>query len=239
MDIGRIYFDPPNGNPQKARVIPLHTHVGNVKRLAEAWNYQAAYRIPAECDLSVTREQLIEAAKRHDEAKPVTFKVTSDSHKYGYSFAGHRFRVQCEDIYTDLLIKMHHEFSVDGIAEAQARLRRELGEFYARNFPLDLYTLEMCDQVAAEAESYAMEGTSDDRAFMELHSRKREDGSIEVEPFPFGQSPLVLTVNFYEYEIPSGILAGEKPTEKLTIALKAWMPDKADEQEKKVTLCQP
>jgi len=239
MDIGRIYFDPPNGSPQRARIIPLETHVGNVQKLAEEWNHQLAYRVPAECDLSLTRAKLIEAARRHDEAKPVTFKVTSDSHKYGYSFAGHRFRVQCDDIYTDLLIKMHHEFGVDGIAEAQARLRRELGENYARNFPLDLYTLEMCDQVAAEVESYAMEGKSDDRAFMELHSRKREDGSVEVEPFPFGKSPLMLTVAFYEYEIPKDILTGNKPIEKLTAALKVWTPDKSQEQEKKVTLCHP
>jgi len=239
MDIGRIYFDPPNSSPTKARIIPLETHVGNVQQLVETWSHDRAYRVPADCNLEMTRQKLIEAARRHDEAKPVTFKVTADSHKYGYSFAGHRFRVQCADLYTDLLIKRHHDFSVDEIAECQARLHREVGDVYARNFPLDLYTLEMCDQVAAEAESYAMEGKSDERAFMELHSRKREDGSIEVEPFPFGQSPLVLTVNFYEYEIPSDILTGEKPTEKLTIALKAWMPDKAYEQKKKVTLCQP
>jgi len=239
MDIGRIYFDPADSSPTKARVIPLETHVGNVQKLAEAWDHQLAYRVPVECNLSLTRPKLIEAAKRHDEAKPITFKVTADSHKYGYSFAGHRFRVQCDDLYTDLLIKMHHEFSVDGIAEAQARLRREIDETHARNFPFDLYTLEMCDQVAAEVESYAMEDKSDERAFMELHSHKREDGSIEVEPFPFGQTPLVLTVNFYEYDIPSDILIGEKPIEKLTNALKAWMPDRANEQEKKVTLCRP
>ncbi len=51
----------------------------------------------------------------------------------------------CDDVYVDALIKMHHEFSVDGVAEWQARLRRELGDVYARNFPFDLYTLEMCD----------------------------------------------------------------------------------------------
>lgn len=235
MDIGRIYFDPPNGSPKTARVIPLETHVGNVQKLAEEWNHP----VSGEYDLSLTRDKLIEAAQRHDEAKPLTFNVTADSRKYSYSFAGHRFRVQCDDPYVDALIKMHHEFSVDGIAEAQARLQRLLGKKIARNFPLDLYTLEMCDQVAAEVENYAIEGKSDERAFMELHSHKRQDGSIEIEPFPFGQFPLTLTVAFYEYEIPVEILSSEKPVQKLTDALKKWTPEKPQEQEKKVTICRP
>jgi hypothetical protein len=195
--------------------------------------------MPAGCDMSFTRLQLIEAARRHDEAKPATFKVTFNGYKFGYSFAGHRFKVQCDDLYIDALIKMHHEFRVDGIVEWQARLRRELGDMYANNFPLDLYTLEMCDQVAAEVESYAMEDHSDERAFMELHSHKRGNGMIEIEPFPFSPSPLSLTVFYTEFDIPSELRGTESDKLiALTGALKAFKPDQ-QYMEKKVTLCQP
>jgi hypothetical protein len=238
MDIARIFFDPPT-QPLNARIIPLFTHVSSVKKLVERWNYQDTYRVPEDCDLSITQEQLIEAARRHDEAKPSTFRVTCNGRKFGYSFAGHRFKVQCDDLYTDLLIKMHHEFSVDGIAEAQARIRREVGGVQARNFPLDLYTLEMCDQVAAEVECYAMEGHADERVFMELHSRKRGDGSIEVEPYPFLQSPLALTIEFYDHEIPPGIFTGNNLLEKITDLFKAWQPSKSQEKKVMVDLCRP
>ncbi|MCQ3938584.1 MAG: hypothetical protein DPW18_16280 [Chloroflexi bacterium] len=238
MDIGRIYFKP-NDKPTKAEIIPLETHVGNVQKLVEAWDHSLAYKLPAGCDLSLTRTQLIEAARRHDEAKPATFKVTFNGNKFGYSFAGHRFKVQCDDLYIDALIKMHHEFSVNGVTEWQARIRRELGEVYAANFPLDLYALEMCDQVAAEVECYAMEGYSDDRAFMELHSHKRDDGMIEIEPFPFSPSPLSLTVLYTEFDIPSELRGTESDKlNALTSALNAFKPDKQN-MEKKVTLCQP
>ena len=43
----------------------------------------------------------------------------------GYSFAGHRFRVSDPDRYVELLIRMHHEFSVEGIVKAQAELKTE------------------------------------------------------------------------------------------------------------------
>lgn len=236
MDIGRIYFDPKD-KPTKAEIIPLETHVGNVQELVELWDHNLAYKMPTGCDLSLTRAQLIEAAKRHDEAKPATFKVTFDGYKFGYSFAGHRFRVQCDDLYVDALIKMHHEFSVNGVAEWQARLKQELGDVYANNFPFDLYTLEMCDQVAAEVECYAMEGHSDERAFMELHSHKRNDGMIEIEPFPFSSSPLSLTIAHLQFDIPVELRGNDK-LQALTSALSAFEPDE-QYAEKKVTLCRP
>ena len=234
MDVARLFFHPP-GAPKRVSVVALASHVENVARLAQAWSPDLAYRAPSECDLAKTQAQLLEAAHRHDEAKPVTFRVTHDDGRWGYSFAGHRFRVSCDDLYVGALVEMHHEFSVDGVAEWQARLRRELDNVHAANFPFDLYTLEMCDQVAAEAESYAFSGDADERAFMELHSRKRQDDplTVEVEPFPFAPSPLPLVVAHAEFTVSDDL----RTPPKLTEALKQWAPD--DLLERTVTLCSP
>ncbi|MEW6365982.1 MAG: hypothetical protein AB1714_15235 [Acidobacteriota bacterium] len=235
MDVGRIFFDNPK-MPSKASVVPLQSHVDSVVALAEAWNDAVAYRVPAECDLSQTRERLARAARRHDEAKPRSFRLLLDGDgRWTYSFAGHRFRVHCDDIYEDALIKMHHEFSVDGVAEWQARLRRLLGDVYARNFPFDLYALEMCDQVAAEAESYALQGHTEERVFMELHSRQRSasDLEVEMEPFPFARSPLDLCVRHAEFEIAEQL----RDPEKVRRALREWTPEA--HQEKVVRLWRP
>jgi hypothetical protein len=133
----------------------------------------------------------------------------------------------------DALIQMHHEFSVDGVAEWQARLRRELGDVYAHNFPFDLYTLEMCDQVAAEVESYAFDGNADERAFMELHSHERDDGSVEIEPYPFEPSSLMLTLRYAKFPITPDL----RDSTKLTNTLKAWQPTEL--KERTVKLCSP
>lgn len=231
MDVGRIFFNPPY-KPEAAVVVPLRSHTGSVVALVKAWDDQRTYR--GDCSqLERTRPQLIEAAARHDEAKPDTFRVTEEGGRWGYSFSGHRFRVACDDLYVDALIKMHHEFSVEGVAEWQARLRRELGTMYADNFPFDLYTLEMCDQVAAEAESYAFQGHADERAFMELHSRKRADGSVEIEPFPFVSSPHTLMLGYVEIEITKDLRDAKKLTERLG----EWQP--VEYKERTVMLCSP
>jgi hypothetical protein len=235
MEVGRIFFHPPN-EPTRATVIALASHVGNVVALVKAWDDRKAYQ--ADCSqLQRTRQLLITAAERHDEAKPETFRVTNEDGRWGYSFRGHRFRVPCDDSYVDALIKMHHEFSVDGVAEWQARLRRELGDDYACNFPFDLYTLEMCDQVAAEVESYAFDDNADERAFMELHSRWRDkaNGVVEVEPFPFDPSPLTLTLRYAEFSVADEL----RNDAKLTDALKEWKPQPAELKERTVMLCSP
>ena len=234
MDVGRVFFDD-YFHPKRASVVALASHVGNVAALVKAWDDTSAYRADYQ-QLQRTRPLLITAAERHDEAKPNTFRVTVDEKgHWGYSFAGHRFRVPCDDIYVDALIKMHHEFSVNGVAERQARLRRELGESYARNFPFDLYTLEMCDQVAAEAENYAFDKKPDERVFMELHSRLRGDGSVEVEPFPFASPPLTLAVRHADFSITDDL----RDAKKLTERLREWQPADQDWKERTVTLCSP
>ena len=43
----------------------------------------------------------------------------------------------------------------------------------------------MCDQIEAELETYAFTGDVQPRVFMDFHSRRCENGKIEVSPYPF------------------------------------------------------
>jgi len=243
MDIGRVFFD--GDKPETLRTIwlvPLATHVGNVVRLVDQWK-DNLYRAPA--DLSRTRDWLRRAAARHDEAKPRTFRVTYDPERgFGYSFRGHRFDVPDGNLYVELLIRLHHEFSVTGIVEAQAQLsEQERFRGVAGNFPLDLYTLEMCDNLAAEAENYAVRQNPSPRVFMEFHSERLSDGRVAVEPWPLRESPLTLPVELYPVQLDAAlreIVCREAvPTARelpgLGEALRRWEPAATERRE--VTLC--
>ncbi|MDE0553037.1 MAG: hypothetical protein OXI24_02390, partial [Candidatus Poribacteria bacterium] len=113
------------------------------------------------------------------------------------------FRVSDDNRYVELLIRLHHEFSVTGIVEAQAELegKEEFTKEMVKNFPIDLYILEMCDQIEAELETYAFTDDVQPRVFMDFHSRKREDRVIEVSPYPFGSEDIPLSLVYYEFEV--------------------------------------
>ena len=186
----------------------MDSHVENVVTLAKNFNrdFYPAFRQHQKS----TRELLIRAAEKHDNAKPDTFRVTYRSYKengrksLGYSFAGHRFRVSDPDRYVELLIRLHHEFSVEGIVKAQAELKTEkaLADVKFENFPFDLYILEMCDQIEAELETYAFTNDVQPRVFMDFHSRRREDRIIEVSPYPFDSEKIRLSLTYYEFDVP-------------------------------------
>jgi len=201
MNIGRVFLRDDPFCPRVAIALSLESHTGNVVQLAQLWSTKKAYRTPL--DLSQTHHWLVEAARRHDAGKSSTFRLNySAKDGITYSFRGHRFRVSCDNLYVQGLVRLHHEYSVDAVVEWQAELRRHAQyKPYADHFPLDLYTLEMCDQIAAEAESYAFGSVPDERFFMDLHSRPRDDGWIEVEPFPFDCSRIQLTLRYGELAI--------------------------------------
>ena len=206
VDIGRVFFQPMVGpSVKKVTVLKLESHVGNVVQLV---NRFAPKHFNVDC--SKTRDWLICAAQKHDDAKPITFRVLyRDTKQRGekflaYSFAGHRFRVFDDNRYVELLIRLHHEFSVEGIAKAVAELKTQHNGKYAKfadNFPIDLYTLEMCDQIEAEIETYVFTGDAQPRVFMDFHSRRIDDLKIEVAPYPFGESPITLLMEYYEWVI--------------------------------------
>ncbi len=255
VKVGRVFFKPENGpNVEKLTVLTLDSHVGNVVRLAKQFDSKC-FKV----DCSETREWLIRAAQKHDDAKPETFRITYRGWKenapksLGYSFAGHRFRVADDNRYVELLIRLHHEFSVEGIVEAQAQLearkqdgKREFTDTAVRNFPIDLYILEMCDQIEAELETYAFTCDVQPRVFMDFHSRMREDSKIEVNPYPFDKKEISLSLAYYEFNLPKQArdqivetLRGNKPEEGQS-ALKNIIitaHNYTDCQKKEIILC--
>ena len=209
VKVGRVFFKPESGpDVEKVIVLTLNSHVENVVTLIKKFqrDFYPAFRQHQKS----TRDLLIRAAEKHDKAKPDTFRVTYRSFKekgrksLGYSFAGHRFRVSDPDRYVELLIRLHHEFSVEGIVKAQAELKTEekLADVKFKNFPFDLYILEMCDQIEAELETYAFTEDVQPRVFMDFHSRRREDRIIEVSPYPFGDEEIALSLAYYEFNVP-------------------------------------
>lgn len=208
VKVGRVFFCPDSGHDvKKVIVLKLDSHVGNVVTLVK--NFQRDFYPAFKQSEESTRDLLIRAAEKHDNAKPETFRVTYQSWKengrksLGYSFAGHRFRVSDPDRYVELLIRMHHEFSVEGIVKAQAELKaeKELHNAKFKNFPFDLYILEMCDQIEAELETYAFTKDVQPRVFMDFHSRRRVDGKIEVSPYPFDNKEISLPLAYYEFDV--------------------------------------
>ena len=130
IEVGRVFFEPDSGpDVEKIIVLTLESHVENVVTLVK--NFQRDFYPAFRQHQKSTRDLLIRAAEKHDDAKPETFRVTYRNYKengrksLGYSFAGHRFRVSDENRYVELLIRMHHEFSVEGIVKAQAELKTE------------------------------------------------------------------------------------------------------------------
>ena len=168
VKVGRVFFQPDSGPElKKVIVLTLDSHVENVVTLVKKFR-RDFYPTFGGKD-SETHKLLVRSAEKHDDAKPETFRVTyrgwkENGHKsLGYSFAGHRFRVSDDNRYVELLIRLHHEFSVAGIVEAQAELEgkkqpdgeKQFTKEMVKNFPIDLYILEMCDQIEAELETYA------------------------------------------------------------------------------------
>ena len=208
VEVGRVFFEPDSGSDvKKVIVLTLDSHVENVVTLVK--NFRRDFYPAFKQSEKSTRDLLIRAAEKHDDAKPETFRVTYRSYKengrksLGYSFAGHRFRVSDSDRYVELLIRLHHEFSVEGIVKAQAELKAQEGSVNEnfKNFPFDLYILEMCDQIEAELETYAFTDDVQPRVFMDFHSRKREDSVIEVNPYPFDSEDIPLSLAYYEFEV--------------------------------------
>ena len=208
VEVGRVFFEPDSGpDVKKIIVLTLDSHVENVVTLVK--NFKRDFYPAFKQSEKLTRELLIRAAEKHDNAKPDTFRVTYRSYKengrksLGYSFAGHRFRVSDPDRYVELLIRLHHEFSVEGIVKAQAELKAQEGSVNKKfkNFPFDLYILEMCDQIEAELETYAFTDDVQPRVFMDFHSRRREDKVIEVRPYPFDNENIRLSLTYYEFEV--------------------------------------
>ena len=203
-ELARVFFEYDDDNlPIRLIGLSLENHVTHVTDLVRQWDSTRAYGGDLGRRLQQTHARVIRAAQRHDEGKPQTFKLEKQyngkAHRaeISYSFRGHRFLVVDDDPYVDWLIRLHHEYDVATITEAQTDLRRrypgDTGKSLAVCFPYDLYTLEMCDQIDAEASSYALANDPNnpdrERAFMEYHSHWQPEGDTQgtlcLDPWPF------------------------------------------------------
>jgi|GEM_PF-2453128 len=211
-EVGRVIF---RKDDPVWTVLTLKCHVDNVTTLAKAWSFEAAYLQPMTAG---TREKVIQAAKIHDDAKPKKFRLTyqgfrSNPPEWGYSFAGHRFEVPSTgDLYVDELVRLHHEYSVDGITEAMAKLRLdEQNRMLYQNFPLDLYALEMADQIEATVARAAVDAVDPEgRVFMDFDfdTVDREQRIYRIDPFPFNveaRGSIQLTIECARIETSAAI----------------------------------
>lgn len=204
MDTARVYFDYDEWERLwQIRALTLECHLNNVTRLVERWAPERAYLSPPGINLARSRERLIEAARIHDLGKRTHFQIEPQGNRYRYSYRGHRFMVTHPDPYVHWLARLHHEYSVDGITEAVADLSVKAPDI-APNFALDLYTLEMCDQIEAEAANHAMGEEVTGRVFMEFTSRLLPSSQVAIDPYPFSDPTILLTLEYALISVSTG-----------------------------------
>jgi CRISPR-associated endonuclease/helicase Cas3 len=207
-DVGRVFFHYDSDDkrvPSRVWLQTLDNHVGNVERLVRLWQREAPdTRLVLN---PKTEERLFKAAKLHDVGKPDRFKIKAKVRHlkdrgdqfvgYEYSFSGHRFLAKSDDLYVQELAQGHHTYTTEDINDAIARLRRTVGDT-AEHFPVDLYILEMCDQIEAEIAVRTLEGVGEGRTFMEF-TISGENGNYAIDPFPFTENPIELTLEYYDF----------------------------------------
>jgi hypothetical protein len=185
--------------------------------------------------------------------KPQRFQIGYDKGKWTYSFSGHRFdatdRPGSEFTpYVEALAHLHHEYSVDGIAQHMARLRLNAQlRYLAEYLPLDLYVLEMCDQIEASvASSFLEDNDPTARVFMDFQFGTLRPGRYHIDPFAFKGDEVTLPIEWAEIA-PDGKLVAEviKAAQKGEAfderrRLTGWLTDalrKTSLQQTEVTLC--
>lgn len=208
-DVGRVIFGQDANGSAEWIVLTLACHVSNVTGLAEMWDVSKVYLNTGLLNLEATRPKLIRAAQIHDSAKPMKFRLRYRENpfrpgvwQWEYSFAGHRFEVFDDDPYVQKLARLHHDYSVEGITQGIAELRAA-GALHAENLPLDLYTLEMCDQIEATLAQSALGGEPEARVFMDFHIERLNSVRFGIDPFPFKHDQVQLTVEYARLHPPA------------------------------------
>lgn len=251
LEVGRVIF-PAKGDVW--RVQTLRNHVGNVVKLVETWQSEKGF-LYGTSNLRDTHKHLIHAAEIHDMGKPRRFNLVYDPQKkeWSYSFAGHRFDAVDQprndySPYVEALAHLHHEYSVSGITAKMADMRLcNLGQF-AEHLPLDLYILEMCDQIEAtiaSAQLEAKEATA--RVFMDFQFGTRNEGVYLLDPFVFRGDSLTLEIEWAEIVPDKGLITAVTQTAKdkrdaypERKTLRDWLVEqlqKAPLHTKEVTVC--
>lgn len=169
---------------------PLENHVENVRHLLANWRVGSGdLHLPSES----YREELVTGARYHDWGKPKRFTIKKGGKaSWTYSYSGHRFQNPADlekTPYHLALERAHHDYSVEEIV-ADAYVLRQNGELSeSRDYPRDLYILEMCDQIEAEVAMVAIHGEARNPSFMEFEVIPPEGVSVEEDTtfLPFGR----------------------------------------------------
>lgn len=262
QDVARVYFSTgSDGRVTSMRGLVLKNHLTNVACLAERWDFQRAFEDEKLYASPDRQAWLIRAAERHDLGKPGRFRIVERVNDKGkgqgftYSFSGHRFDMEDPHPYVQQLIRLHHSFSVDDVLKAQATLMHgswpELSEADQRKvieaapcFPLDLYALEMCDQIEAEAATYVF-GEHDERhrVFMEFEVYPDPpDGSrvpgapvrLRLFPYPFKPDEVRFTFESFVVCVPPDLPRNGVSLKQLLLA---ESPQVEWQEPREVVLC--
>ena len=204
FNFGRLFFPgEPEIIPSEIRLQPLGDHVGNVRRLVKQWK-----DFPA---VEGSRDRVLKSADLHDMGKPQRFSIQVQTtpkgifKQYIYSFKGHRFLAESQDLWAQTLARGHHDFSVKDICRDTYSLRKDNPE-YARllsqdplSYAQELYILEMCDQIEAELACRVIgdENQAESRTFMDCTIAKVDDTNYLLDPWPFDQESLELTFKYW------------------------------------------
>ncbi len=227
IDVARVFFCYEEGGdprlPSKILLQRLGNHTDNVAKLVQLWQREAP-----DTDLVLhpdTEQKVVVAARLHDIGKPRRFHIQAKTCKqkkngreteifdgYEYSFSGHRFLAEHEDLYVQELAQGHHTYTVQDINEAIVRLRQS--GYPTSRFARDLYILEMCDQIEAEIAVRTLEGATEGRTFMEFTVIPGNPLTYHLDPYPFIREKIDLTLEYYEL-----VLSDEQKTKLLNLRL--------------------
>jgi CRISPR-associated endonuclease/helicase Cas3 len=183
-NFGRLFFPdfPRRAIPTEVRLQPLGNHVGNVVKLVRLWNWESE-RFAYDRENAIKRVKT--SAEIHDLGKPQRFSIQSNTDKfkeYIYSFRGHRFLADSKDLWAKTLAIGHHDFSVHDICRDAYTLKKDpqYAEILAREplaYAIELYILEMCDQIEAELACRVLDDAhqGESRTFMDYTIAKSDN----------------------------------------------------------------
>ena len=248
---GRVFF-PGKANPIPSiiRFQPLGDHVGNVKRLVKQWK-----DFPK---IEGSRQRVVKAADLHDMGKPQQFSIqvnttaTGNFKNYIYSFRGHRFLAENDDLWAQTLARGHHDFSVGDISRDTYKLKKENSDYadLLSQDPLayahELYILEMCDQIEAELACRVIgdDEQAESRTFMDYTISKSKDNDqiYLIDPWAFQDEEILLKFHYWSKTLSESEQAqlktlcdrneDRKLGDSLDRIVKAWWQDQNTSPEK-------
>ena len=226
-NFGRVFFPdyPRLAIPTEVRFQPLGNHVGNVVKLVRLWNWESerfAY------DRENVLKRVKTSAEIHDLGKPQKFAIQSNTNKfkeYIYSFRGHRFLADSKDLWAKTLAIGHHDFSVHDICRDAYTLKKDpqYAEILAREplaYAIELYILEMCDQIEAELACRVLDDAhqGESRTFMD-YTLAKSDTEQDV------------------YYIDSWAFAPELEQDGIELTFQYWSMQPSEEDKKLLQEC--